>query len=36
MSDISGQEGCIVEGDVTKLLADIDTLLLLISRQKSR
>jgi hypothetical protein len=29
------QEGCIVGGDLTKLLADVDTLLLLISCQKS-
>jgi hypothetical protein len=32
-SDNPGQEGCIFGGDLTKLLADIDTLLLLISCQ---
>jgi hypothetical protein len=32
-SDNPGQEGCIVGGDLTKLLADVDTLLLLISCQ---
>jgi hypothetical protein len=30
-SDNPGQEGCIVRGDLTKLLVDIDMLLLLIS-----
>jgi hypothetical protein len=34
-SDNPGQEGCIIVGDLTKLLADVDTLLLLISCQKS-
>jgi hypothetical protein len=32
-SDNPGQEGCIIGGDLMKLLADIDTLLLLISCQ---
>jgi hypothetical protein len=35
ISDNPGEEGCIVGGDLTKLLADVDTQLLLISRQKS-
>jgi hypothetical protein len=30
----AGQEGCIVGGDLTKLLADVDMLLLLISCQE--
>jgi hypothetical protein len=30
-----GQEGCIVGGNLTKLLTDVDMLLLLISSQKS-
>jgi hypothetical protein len=34
-SDNPGQEGCIVRRDLMKLLADVDTLLLLISCQKS-
>jgi hypothetical protein len=34
-SDNPGEEGCIVGGDLTKLLADVDTLLLPISCQKS-
>jgi hypothetical protein len=34
-NDNPGQEGCIVRGDLMKLLADIDMLLLLISCQKS-
>jgi hypothetical protein len=32
-SDNPEQEGCIVRGDLTKLLADVDTLLLLINCQ---
>jgi hypothetical protein len=32
-SDNPGQEGCIIGGDLTKLLADLDMLLLLISSQ---
>jgi hypothetical protein len=34
-SDNLGQEGCIVRGDLTKLLAVFDMLLLLISCRKS-
>jgi hypothetical protein len=34
-SDDPRQEGCIIGGDLTKLLADIDMLLLLISCQES-
>jgi hypothetical protein len=34
-SDSPGQEGLIIGGDLTKLLADIDMLVLLISCQKS-
>jgi hypothetical protein len=34
-SDNPGQEGCIVGGDLTKLLSDVNTLLLLISCQES-
>jgi hypothetical protein len=34
-SDIPGQEGCTVGGDLMKLLADVDKLLLLISCQNS-
>jgi hypothetical protein len=32
-SDNPGQEGCFIKGDLTKLLTDLDTLLLLISCQ---
>jgi hypothetical protein len=32
-SDNTGQEGCIVRGDLTEFLADVNTLLLLISCQ---
>jgi hypothetical protein len=32
-SDNPGQEGCLVGGDLMKLLADIDMLLILISCQ---
>jgi hypothetical protein len=34
-SDNPGQEGCIIGDDLTNLLTDVDTLLLLISCQKS-
>jgi hypothetical protein len=35
ISDDPGQKGCIIGGNLMKLLTDIETLLLLISCQKS-